>query len=127
MAQTIDGPGRMKIATLETAGIAAQRLHGLVERLASAAQKREPISSYMQQFRRSAPPLVGLLKPQFGMIADHLTQMIVIAGRSGSDQIRVRALREGIGQLKMQIELAGNRVRDTHAVKEDAPKPEGKA
>jgi hypothetical protein len=52
--------------------------------------------------------------------------MMVIAGRSGSDQIRVRALREGIGQLKMQIELAGNRVKETHAVQDDAPKMEVK-
>jgi len=115
------------MALLETAGIAAQRLHGLVERLASAYSKREPISSYMQQFKRSAPPLVSMLKPQFGMISDHLTQMIVIAGRSGSDQIRVRALREGIGQLKMQIEIAGTRVKENHAVREDLPTPEGKA
>ena len=122
----LDPAGRLKIALLETAGIAAQRLHGVVERLASASSKGEPINSYMQQFMRSAPPLVSLLKPQFGMIADHLTQMIVIAGRSGSDQIRVRALREGIGQLKMQIELAGNRVKATHAVKDAAPNPEGK-
>lgn len=121
----IDPAGRLKLALLETASIAAQRLHGIVERLASAASKNEPINSYMQQFRRSAPALVSMLKPQFGMIADHLTQMIVIAGRSGSEQIRVRALREGIGQLKMQIELAGNRVKETHAVKE--PMPEGKA
>ncbi len=123
----LDPAGRLKMALLENAGIAAQRLHGLVERLASAASKNEPISSYMQQFKRSAPPLVSMLKPQFGMIADHLTQMIVIAGRSGSDQIRVRALREGIGQLKMQIELAGNRVKETHAVREDRPAPEGKS
>ena len=123
----LDPAGRLKMALLENAGIAAQRLHGLVERLASAASKNEPISSYMQQFKRSAPPLVSMLKPQFGMIADHLTQMIVIAGRSGSDQIRVRALREGIGQLKMQIEIAGNRVKENHAVREDLPTPEGKA
>lgn len=123
----LDPAGRLKMALLETASIAVQRLHGLVERLASAASKNEPISSYMQQFKRSAPPLVSMLKPQFGMIADHLTQMIVIAGRSGSDQIRVRALREGIGQLKMQIEIAGNRVKENHAVREDMPTPEGKA
>lgn len=123
----LDPAGRLKMALLETAGMSAQRLHGLVERLASAHSKREPINSYMLQFKRSAPPLVSMLKPQFGMIADHLTQMIVIAGRSGSDQIRVRALREGIGQLKMQIEIAGNRVKEIHAVKVDAPPPEGKA
>lgn len=114
----LDGPGRMKMATLEDASVHAQRLHGLVERLAMAAHKREPVGSYFQQFRRAAPPLVTLLKPQFGMIADHVAQMVVIASRSGSEQIRVRALREGVGQLKLQLELAGTRVKDQHTVHE---------
>jgi hypothetical protein len=115
----LDGPGRMKMATLEDASLLAQRLHGLVERLAMAAQKREPLVSYFQQFRRAAPALVTLLKPQFGMIADHVAQMVVIASRSGSEGIRVRALREGVGQLKLQLELAGTRVKDQHTVTED--------
>ena len=124
MTLALDGAGRMKMATLDDAVGHTQRLHGLVERLAAAVQNNEPVSSYMQQFRRAGAPLVTLLKPQFGMISDHVAQMMVIAGRTGSDRIRVRALREGIGQLKLQLELAGNRVRDTHAVKDDAPKPE---
>jgi hypothetical protein len=124
MTVQLDGPGRMKLVTLDDAVTHVQRLHGLVERMAATAQKNEPVSSAMQQFRRAGAPLVTLLKPQFGMIADHVAQMIVIAGRTGSDRIRVRALREGIGQLKLQVELAGNRVREVHAVRDDAPKPE---
>ena len=120
----LDGPGRMKMATLEEAVGHAQRLHGIVERMAAAAQKSEPVMSYMLQVRRSGAPLVTLLKPQFGMISDHVAQMIVIAGRSGSERIRVRALREAVGQLKLQIEIAGNRVREQHKVSADEPKPE---
>lgn len=102
-----------------------QRLHGLVERMAVTAQKREPISSYSQQVRRAGAPLVSLLKAQFGLISDHVAQMMIIAGRTGSDLVRVRALREGVGQLKMQLEVAETRVREIHAVKEETPNPEG--
>lgn len=113
------------MATLEDAGVLAQRLHGLIERMASAAQKRDPIASYMQQVRRAGAPLVTLLKGQFGMIADHVAQMMIIAGRTGSDLVRVRALREGVGQLKMQLEVAQTRVKENHAVVEEHAKPEG--
>lgn len=125
MARSLDVPGRLKLATLEEAMTITQRLHGLVERMAAQAQKREPISSYCQQIRRAGAPLVSLLKANFGMISDHVAQMMIIAGRTGSDLVRVRALREGIGQLKMQLEVAETRVRDIHAVQEEAPKPEG--
>ncbi len=125
MANALDLPGRLKIATLEEAVKITQRLHGLVERMAATAHKHEPISSYSQQVRRAGAPLVSLLKAQFGLISDHVAQMMIIAGRTGSDLVRVRALREGVGQLKMQLEVAETRVRDIHAVKEETPNPEG--
>ncbi len=125
MAGSLDVPGRLKIATLEEAVTITQRLHGLVERMAAQAHKREPIGSYCQQIRRAGAPLVSLLKANFGLISDHVAQMMIIAGRTGSDQVRVRALREGVGQLKMQLEIAETRVRDTHAVKGETPNPEG--
>lgn len=121
----LDGPGRMKMVTLEEATTLAQRLHGIVERMAAQANKNEPVTSYMQQVRRAGAPLVTLLKPQFGLVSDHVAQMMVVAGRTGSDRIRVRALRESVGQLKMQLEVAGNRVRETHAVIEEKPSEEG--
>lgn len=121
MAVQLDGPGRMKMATLEDALTHAQRLHGIVERMAAVAQRNDPVTGMMQQFRRAGAPLVTLLKPQFGLISDHVTQLMLIAGRTGSEKIRARALREGIGQLKMQLEVAGNRVRDTHAIPQETP------
>jgi hypothetical protein len=107
------------MATLEEATTILQRLHGLVERMASAASKTEPIASYSQQVRRAGAPLVSLLKANFGLISDHVAQMMVIAGRSGSDRVRVRALREGVAQLRVQLEIAATRVQANHAVKEN--------
>ena len=109
MRGKLDVPGQLKMATLEEATKITQRLHGIVERMAAAAQRRESISSYSQLVRRAGAPLVTLLKAQFGMVSDHVAQMMVIAGRTGSDQVRVRALREGVGQLKMQLEVSATR------------------
>jgi len=119
MRGKLDVPGQLKLATLEEATKITQRLHGLVERMAAAAHRLESISSYSQQVRRAGAPLVTLLKPQFGMVSDHVAQMMVIAGRTGSDQVRVRALREGVGQLKMQLEVSASRTREVHKVEED--------
>jgi hypothetical protein len=119
MAQKLDVPGQLKMATLDEATTMLQRLHGLVERMASASQKNEPIQSYSQQVRRAGAPLVSLLKANFGLISDHVAQMMVIAARSGSERVRVRALREGVGQLRTQLEIAATRVQANHAVKEE--------
>jgi hypothetical protein len=128
MRSKLDVPGQLKMATLEEASKITQRLHGLVERMAAASNKLEPISSYSQQVRRAGAPLVSLLKAQFGLISDHVAQMMVIAGRTGSDRVRVRALREGVGQLKQQLEIAATRTQATHAVEEvDSAKEETKA
>lgn len=120
MAEKLDVPGQLKMATLGEATTILQRLHGLVERMASAASKMEPVASHAQQVRRAGAPLVSLLKANFGLISDHVAQMMVIASRSGSDRVRVRALREGVAQLRVQLEIAATRVQANHAVKEEA-------
>jgi hypothetical protein len=128
MRSKLDVPGQLKMATLEEATKLTQRLHGIVERMAAAAQKRESISSYSQQVRRAGAPLVTLLKAQFGMVSDHVAQMMIIAGRTGSDPVRVRALREGVGQLKMQLEVSATRTREIHKVEEgETIRPEDSA
>ena len=113
------------MATLEEAAKIAQRLHGLVEQAAAVAHRGDPIASYSQQVRRAGAPLVSLLKAQFGMVSSHVAQMMIIAARTGSDKVRVRALREGVAQLKMQLDVAETRVRENHAVKEEVSNTEG--
>ncbi|MGQ0540017.1 MAG: hypothetical protein ACT4R6_13805 [Gemmatimonadaceae bacterium] len=125
MSDPLDGPGRLKMATLDEATLMTQRLHGLVERMAAAAGKNEGLLTFAQQIKRAAAPLVTLLKPQFGLISEHVAQMLLITSRSGSDKIRVRALREGVGQLKVQLEAAANRVKEVHTVKPEASSKQG--
>jgi hypothetical protein len=94
MASLLDGAGQIKMATLESAGLQIQRVHGIVERMAVAQRAQEELGSFRLQLQRAAVPLVGLLKPQFGMIADLVTTLLQVASRGGGDHAKVRAWRK---------------------------------
>jgi hypothetical protein len=114
MASELDGAGQIKMATLAEASGQVQRLHGLVEQAALTVKNGKPIQAFGAQFRRAATPLAGLLKPQFGSIADLITGMILVSTRGGGDQAKIRAMREGIGQLKVQLDIATTQVKAKH-------------
>ena len=115
----LDGAGAAKMATLETALTHVQRLHSLVERMAVTLKGKEPLS----QVKRTATPLVGLLKGQFGMISDQATAVMLVASRAGGgDQQRVRSLREGVAQMRQALEIAVAKVREKHTLDEPAKK-----
>jgi hypothetical protein len=115
----LDGAGQSKMATLESATMFVQRLHGLVEAAALQVKGQKSIAVFGAQFRRAATPLVGLLKGQFGMMADLVSNLILVATRGGGDQAKIRSMREGIGQLKAQLEVAATQTKDKHAVIEE--------
>ena len=106
------------MATLEEALVSAQRIHGLVERMALAARAQSDITPLIAQLRRAAPPLATMLKGQFGLIADQVTGLLLIATRPGGAQIKVRGLREGVASLRTQLDIAVTRVIDKHSLPE---------
>ena len=117
----LDGAGQIKAATLDEAAAQIQRLHGIVEQMAIAQKNSKPTQGYGMQMRRAAAPLVGLLKGQFGFLADQVTAFILVATRGGgSDQMKIRALREQIALLRQAIEIAMNKVKEQHALEEEA-------
>jgi len=116
----LDGAGHAKMETLEDATTQVQRLHGLVERMAVAVRTQQDTAQFGAQIRRAGSPLVGLLKGQFGMIADHVSAMLLIATRSGGEANKVRALRESVAQLRIQLEIAIAKTKEKHTVP-DAP------
>jgi len=118
-AVKLDGAGTQKMKTLDDGLMALSGLHALVERMASDVKNQRPIGMAPQQVKRLAVPLQGQLKGQFGMIADVVTSMILVVGRGGSDATKIRALREHVGQLRTALEIAQNRVKDKHAIKDD--------
>jgi hypothetical protein len=102
--------------TLEDATTMLHRIHGLVETYALAVKKAQPTAHYIQQIRRALPPLIGLLKGQFGMIADQIAALNLVATRGANEQTRLRVLREGVGSARISIDIATQRVKENHAV-----------
>ena len=117
MASTkLDTAGLMKLKTLGEAAVTLQKIHALVERMAIEVKAQRAVGVIPQQVKRVATPLQGQLKGQFSLIADQVAQLILVAGRGGSDQVRLRALRELVAQLRTMVELAEGKVREQHAV-----------
>src|SRR3954462_11939484 len=116
----LDGAGVQKMKTLDEAIIQTQRLHGVVEQYALALKRKQPTQLFGMQIRRALPPRGGLLKPQFGLIADQVASMNLMASRGGSETAKLRSLREGVGALKQALEIAIVRVKDHHMVTDEA-------
>jgi len=112
----LDGVGTQKMKTLDEATLVLQRLHGLVERMAIDVKAQKGFGVYPQQLKRLATPLQGQLKGQFGLIADQVAQLILVAGRGGGEQVKVRALRESVAQIRTALEIAAAKVKDQHAI-----------
>jgi hypothetical protein len=119
----LDGAGVQKMKTIEEANTQVQRLHGVVENYALALKRNQPTQLFSMQIKRALTPLVGLLKPQFGLISDQVAALNLVAGRGGSEQTKVRVLREGVGALKQALEIAAVRVKDNHMVTEAPEAP----
>ena len=112
----LDGAGSAKMHVLEEAMAGLQRLHGLVEQMAMAIKRQENSGMYGLQIRRAASPLVGQLKPQFGMLSDGVTAMVLVATRGGNEQVKLRSLRESVASLRQQIDIAASKVKEQHSV-----------
>ena len=123
MGSHIDGTGLAKLETLDVAKTMVQRLNSIVERMAQSQKMMQPLAQYRQQIQRAAAPLASLLKPQFEPIADMVTNMVIVSTRGGSDNQKVRAMRESVAQIRTQIEAAEGRVRKMHTV-EDVQGPQ---
>ena len=119
MASKLDGAGVQKLKTIDEALGQLQRLHGIVETYALSVKRNQPTSLYGMQIKRALTPLIGLLKPQFGLISDQVVALNLIAGRGGSEQTKVRLLREGVGSLRQALDIATVRVKENHAVPEE--------
>ena len=115
-ATKLDSAGVQKMKTLEEALMALQSMHGMVERMGLEIKKQKSVGIIPQQVRRLAGNLQGQLKGQFGLIADQVSAMILASSRGGSDTVRLRTLREYVAQIRTQVELNMNKVKEQHSV-----------
>ncbi len=113
----LDGAGAQKMKTIEESLKTLQTLHGLVERMAIEVKNQRGAGVLPQQVKRMATPLQGQLKGQFGLIADQVSAMILAAGRGGGEQLKIRALREHVAQIRTALEISASKVKEQHAVK----------
>lgn len=120
----VDGAGQAKLQTLDDAMAIAQTVHGHVEKFAVAVRNSQPTAAFGQAIKRSGSPLVGLLRSQFQPLSDLAADLVLQAGRAGgTEQQRLRLLRERVAQIKTGIELATQQVLNKHALPEEPPRP----
>lgn len=117
----IDGAGLQKLKTIEEAQVTVQSIHGHVERMAMEVKNQRGTGVIPQQIKRIASPLQGQLKGQFGIIADQVSAMILTLGRGGSDQLRVRAMRECVAQIRQALDIAAFKVEEQHTITDEGP------
>ncbi len=119
----LDGAGQVKMATLEEAMHAAMALNAQAERFAIAVKgNAKNNATYISSYKRIATPLVGKLKGQFGMISDLVSTSILTLSRpGGGDVMKVRAMREAVAQLKVQLDIAISQTKAKHEKHDDKP------
>lgn len=115
-ATKLDGAGAQKMKAIEEALTGLQSIHGMVERMAIEIKRQGSIGILPQQIKRAAGMLQGQLKGQFGLISDQFAGMALAVSRGGSDTIRLRTAREYVAQIRTALEIAANKVKDTHSV-----------
>jgi hypothetical protein len=112
----LDGAGTGKMQTLQNALSTLQTIHGQVERMAIDVKNNRGCGVTPGQIKRTATPMQGQLKGQFGVIADQVTAMILAISRGGPDGVRVRLARECVAQLRTALEMAATKVKAQHSV-----------
>lgn len=110
----LDGAGQAKMKTLDDAMNILLRVNGLVEQYALQIKRNQSGGTFLTNIRRQLPTLSEMLKGQFGMIADQVMQTNLAGSRGASEQMRVRALREGVAQIKTALEIAIAHVKEKH-------------
>lgn len=121
----LDNIGTIKMQTLEDALVLLTRINGLVEQYGMAVKGNQPTSQWLANIRRTLPTLAANLKGQFGMISDQVVAVNLASSRGASEAVRLRALREGVAQIKQAIEIGLTQTKAKHTIKGESAAPPG--
>ena len=112
----LDASGTIKLKVLDDALLLTQRLNALNEQFALNAKSGTPSASLFASIKRQLQTLAANLKSHFGMISDQVTNVLISSSRGSSDVNRVRAIREGIAQIRQGIDIGMTHTRQKHTV-----------
>jgi hypothetical protein len=127
MAGNLSPAAQGKIAELQLMEMKVQRAHGMVELFATAKTNPDQyVLPMTRQFTRLKQELMGMGLDSMSQLAG---SMEIASKRGLSHGQKARILREGVGSLKFQLELAQRAVvsDDQAAQKEKAAAAERKA
>lgn len=119
----LESAGTIRLKTLDDALLLLARVHNIVEQYGLALKRNQPTSSYTMNLRRTLPTLAENLKSQFGLIAEQVLAVNLASSRGASEAMRLRALREGVAQIKQAIEIGITQTKDKYTVKAEADEP----
>lgn len=107
MAASLSPMDRQRLAFLGTLDGKVQHLHGLVERFAI-----ESSDQLVPAVRRAFVQLkLQLMGAGYDAMAQLCGGLDMAARRGGSRTMKVRILREGVGSLRLQVELEQRAIR----------------
>jgi hypothetical protein len=115
----LDSAGAVKMKVLDEAVVQLQRIHGLVEQYGLAVKRGTPGSVFVMNIRRQLPSLAANLKAQFGMVSELVTGVALASSRGGSEAVRIRAMRDGVAQIKQALDIAYVQTKDKHTVQKE--------
>jgi hypothetical protein len=117
----LDASGTIKLKVLDDALLLTQRLNALNEQFALNAKSGTPSASLFASIKRQLQTLAANLKSHFGMISDQVTNVLISSSRGSSDVNRVRAIREGLSQIKQGIDIGMASTKAKHAIHREKP------
>jgi hypothetical protein len=117
----LDASGTIKMKVLDDALLMAQRLNALNEQFAVNTKSGAPSSSLKAAIKRQMQTLAANLKSHFGMISDLVNNVVISSSRGSSDVNRVRAIREGLAQIRQGIDIGMVQTRQKHAMVKAKP------
>ncbi len=102
MGDKPSGKALRRLSSLEEAKRKLDRIHGLVEQLASARSGEEAM---LRSVGRATAEVARLFADNaLAVMADTAGKMAMIASRGGGLNMKVRALREMVGSLRANLE-----------------------
>lgn len=117
----LDASGTIKMKVLDDALLLAQRLNALNEQFALNAKAGTASGSLFSSIKRQLQTLAANLKGHFGMTSDLVTNVLISSSRGSSDVNRVRAIREGLAQIKQGIDIGMAHTKEKHALHKAKP------